>query len=145
MKLSSLKTDSKRAEQGVWVGDIPEMGDVKLLVRGWNNLAFRAQQQKLIRALPRGLRSGMQLLPKVQDQISAKCMRDTILLDWRNIQADDGSPIHYDRELAGKLLEDPDSRAFFDAVMWASMNIADGQAEEEEGLEKNSSPPSATT
>ena len=144
MKISSLKIDSARVEQGVWVGNIPELDDAELLVRGWNNVSFRRLQQKLIRALPRSQRSGAQLDPKVQDQINARCMRETILFGWRRIEDDDGNEIPYDKELAGKWLEDPDMRTFYEGVMWASMNVAEETAEEEEAIEKNLPPPSAT-
>ncbi len=144
MKISSVKIDSARVEQGVWVGNIPELDDAELLVRGWNNVAFRRLQQKLIRALPRSQRSGAQLDPKVQDQINARCMRETILFGWRRIEDDDGNEIAFDKELAGKWLEDPDMRTFYEGVMWASMNVAEETAEEEEAIEKNSPPPSAT-
>jgi hypothetical protein len=144
MKISSLKIDSARVEQGVWLGNIPELDDAELLVRGWNNVAFRRLQQKLIRGLPRSQRSGAQLDPKVQDQINARCMRETILFGWRRIEDDGGNEIPFDKELAGKWLEDPDMRTFYEGVMWASMNVAEETAEEEEAIEKNLPPPSAT-
>ena len=128
----------------IWVGNIPELDDAELLVRGWNNVAFRRLQQKLIRALPRSQRSGAQLDPKVQDQINARCMRETILFGWRRIEDDDDHEIPFDKDLAGKWLEDPDMRTFYEGVMWASMNVAEETAEEEETIEKNSLPPSAT-
>jgi hypothetical protein len=137
MKISSLKIDSARVEHGVWVGNIPEMGDVELLVRGWNNVAFRRMQQELIRALPRAQRRGTTLDPKVQDQINAKCMRETILFGWRHIQDDAGAEIAYSKDLAGQWLEDPDMRGFYDGVMWAAMNVADDFADGQEELEKN--------
>jgi hypothetical protein len=144
MKISSVKIDSARVEQGVWVGNIPELDDAELLVRGWNNVAFRRLQQKLIRALPRSQRSGAQLDPKVQDQINARCMRETILFGWRRIEDDQCNEIPFDKELAGKWLEDPDMRTFYEGVMWASMNVAEEAAEEEEAIEKNLPPPSGT-
>ncbi len=104
MKINAVKVDSALVEQGVWVGNIPEMDDVELLVRGWNNVAFRRMQQKLIRALPRSQRSGTQLDPKIQDQINAKCMRETILFGWRKIEDENDSPIPFSKEKAGEWL-----------------------------------------
>ena len=144
MKISSVKINSARVEQGVWVANIPELDDAELLVCGWNNLAFRRLQQKLIRALPRSQRSSAQLDPKVQDQINAKCMRELSCFGWRRVEDDDGNEIAFDKELAGKWLEDPDMRTFYEGVMWASMNVAEETAEEEEAIEKNSLPPSVT-
>ena len=69
-------------------------------------------------------------------------MRETILFGWRRVEDDDGNEITFDKELAGKWLEDPDMRTFYEGVMWASMNVAEETAEEEEAIEKNSLPPS---
>lgn len=142
MKISAVKVDSARIERGVWVGNIPEMGDVELLVRGWNNVAFRRMQQELIRALPRAQRRGPALDPAVQDRITARCLAETVLYGWRNVEDDDGKPIAYSKELALEWLLDPDMRAFFDAVTWAAMSVADETHEDREEMQKNSLPSS---
>jgi hypothetical protein len=145
MKISSVKVDAAQIEQGTWIGDIPEFGNVRLLVRGWNNLAFRAMQSRLMAAVPRAERKDKDKWPAIMDRINAQCMRETILLGWENIEDDQGNPIPFSKELAGQWLEDPDMRPFFDAVMWAAMEVGKDQAEDTEELEKNSGAPSATS
>jgi hypothetical protein len=94
-------------------------------------------QQELMRALPRAQRRGVTIDPKIQDQINSKCMRETILFGWENITDDAGTPIPYDKDLAGEWLDDPDMRAFFDAVVWASMNVAEAVSEDQDETAKN--------
>jgi hypothetical protein len=132
LKLSSLKIDSARLEQGAWVDNIPEMGGVRLKVRGAGNAAYRRLQQKLYDAVPRSKKIGGNLDPDEADRITAICMRDTILTDWDGFTNDDGSPVPFDREMAGEMLTDPDFVRFRNAVAWAASVVADQRAEDGE-------------
>ena len=53
MKLSEIKVDATAVESGEWIGDIPEMGNLRLLVRGLNNSDYKLMSSKLYAATPR--------------------------------------------------------------------------------------------
>lgn len=133
MKISEIKIDAQKFEQGAWVDNIPGMGDLRLKVRGVNNASWRKLQATLIAAVPRGKRVGGRIDPAEQDRITAVCLRDACLLDWDKLENDDGSAIPYAKEVAGKLLSDPATQMFRDAVSWAAGMVAenDGAAVEE--------------
>ena len=56
MELGEQRVDPKLREEGAWVSDIPEMGDLRLKVRGANNKAWEKRQDALISAVPRKMR-----------------------------------------------------------------------------------------
>jgi hypothetical protein len=137
MKLSNAAIDVDRQEKGDWVDDIPEMGDLRLKVRGLNNGEYRALEQKLIQALPRAARLRGQIGAADRERIQDQCLLDTVLIDWDRLTDDDGNAIAYDRDLAGRLLSDPAYARFRGAVIWAAAIVADGDAAEEAEIAKN--------
>ena len=139
MKLTDLEIDVDKLEQGDWVENIPDMGDLRLKVRGSGNSDFRALQQKLLRAVPRGkLRDG-RVPPEVQDAITGTLLLETVLLDWDGLADGNGEPIPYSREMAAKLLTEPKYRRFRDGVAWAADVVAERTKEDDEAMEGNSS------
>lgn len=136
MDISALKVSSVAIEQGEWVSDIPEAGDLRLKVRGMNNSAYRELQNKLVAAIPfKRRRKG--LSADEQERIQAKCLIETVLLDWENLRSGDQT-IPYSRDMAEKLITDPDYRAFRDAVLFAAVTVGEAQEADDSDLEKNS-------
>lgn len=136
MDLNDLRIDVSRQEDGGWVDNIPEMGDLRLRVRGLNNASWRKLQATLYNAVPRNKRPGGQVDPDEQDRITGICLRDTCLLDWDGV-TQNGEPVAYSRELANKLLTDPQFRKFREAVIWAAMTVAEQDAADAEDARKN--------
>lgn len=128
MRLSEIQINAAAVEEGEWIGDLPEMGDLRLKVRGLNNDKYRRLQQRLIEATPRAKRPGGRLDPAEQDRITAKCLTDTVLLDWSGLEGDEG-PIAYSAEMAKTLLTDPQYRRFRDAVIAAASRVEEVEAE----------------
>lgn len=141
MKLSDMKIDNNRLEQGAWVGDIPEMGDLRLKVRGFGNADFRRLQQRLFDAEPRQFKIGGRLDPERQDAILSACMLSTILIDWDGVTGDDGQPVAYSRDLAKTLLTEPEYRRFREAVSWAAGTVAETSDVDQADASGNSAPP----
>ena len=125
MKIGELKIDPAKQEQGAWVKDIPEMGEVQLLVRGLACSEFRKLQTQLIEQVPRSKRIKGKLDPDEQDRIMDVCLHRTILLGWKGFQNDDGSELPYSRELALTFLTDPAYRKIREAVLWAASSVAE--------------------
>lgn len=138
MKLSSLKVDAAAIEDGEWIGSIPEMGDLEVRVRGLNNAKYRRLQSKLIDAVPRAKRQGGRLDPDEQDRITAICLRETVLLDWRGLEGEDGAPVSYTKDLANDLLTKPEFRRFREGVIWAAAQVGEERAAADEDDAGNS-------
>lgn len=132
MKLSSLKVDAAAIEDGEWIGNIPEMGDLEVRVRGLNNAKYRRLQTTLIDAVPRAKRQGGRLDPDEQDRITASCLTATVLLDWRGLEGEDGQPVPYSKDLATDLLSKPEFRRFREAVIWAAAQVGEERAAADE-------------
>ena len=117
MKLNDLKIDAAKAEAGDWVGDIPDLGDLRLKVRGIANSDARRLRNKLVATLARALRTE----PLEQDKITARILAETVLLGWENFDQT------YSKERAFEILSDPDYEPFRDGVVWASTMVAECQ------------------
>lgn len=127
MKLQDVVIDSILVEQGEWVENIADMGDLRLKVRGLGNADWRRLSAKLSAAVPRDKKRGGVVDSDEQDKIIATCLRDTCLLDWANLTDQDDKPIPYSKAKAGELLNDPDMRRFAAATLWAASMVGDGK------------------
>lgn len=127
MKLSDLKIDLNKIETGIWVRNIPEMGDIELLVRPIDNPSYRRLQERLINAVPRSKRDGLSIPIDIRDEITAKCLLETVLLGWRGLRNDDATEIPFSRDLAEKLMLEPEYKSFRSAVAWAA-GVAETQS-----------------
>ncbi|KRE02598.1 hypothetical protein ASE61_15080 [Bosea sp. Root670] len=138
MKISELKIDPVKREEGAWIGDLPEMGGVRLHVRGIGCAEFRKLQAKLVEALPRSKRIGGRIAQEEQDRITGECLHRTILLGWEGFENDDGSPIEYSAEQAKAFMTEPAFSKIREAVVTAASLVAEGVAADTEELAGNS-------
>jgi hypothetical protein len=143
MKLSDIALDSERQEKGAWVEEIPELEGLKLLVRGINNNDWRRLQAKLIETMPRKKRISGRIDPDEQDRIQSTCLLSACLLDWDGLEDDDGKPIPYEKDMARKLLFEPEYRKFRDGVVWAANMVAEQTSEDQKEILGNLSKLSA--
>jgi hypothetical protein len=135
MKIERL--DIEKLEQGAWVDNIPEMGELRLKTRGSNNRDWRRLQTKLIAAIPRQRRMAT-LDPDESDRVTAILLRDTALLDWEGIEDGDGQPVPYSKEQAFEYLTNPAyGRRFLQAAVYAADVVSDHREEEAEQDSKN--------
>jgi hypothetical protein len=135
MKLE--KIDIEKLEQGAWVDNIPEMGELRLKTRGSNNRDWRRLQNKLIAAIPRQKRLGS-MDPDEFDRITAILLRDTALLDWAGLDDLDGNPLPFSKEQAFEYLTNKEyGRRFLAAAIYAADNVAEQREEETEQDSKN--------
>jgi len=119
MKLSDHKIDLKKREEGAWVTNIPDCGDLALKVRGMGNKDWAKLEQKLIMAVPRQRRTNG-LEPEDRLRINAILVRDCSLLDWRGIENGTGELVPYSKEAASQLLAD----AQYESFVWACVHAA---------------------
>jgi len=146
MKLSSMKVNAARAEQGAWVKDLPGMGDLRLRVRGFSNTDYTAFLAKEVAAAPRDQREGNRsdgpLKNKARDAIFIRGMAEHILIDWDKLTDENDKPIPYSKERAMDMLLDPDLRPFREAVAVAAAEIEQVESDRVEAVVGNFSPAS---
>lgn len=138
MKLSNVRVNPKAVEDGDWVKNLPEMDDLELKVRGQNSSAWKVLRRKLINALPRNIRNRPDGLPQqTEDALVDKLLVGAGLLDWKNLELDDGVK-PYSKELAEKLIKDPEWALFREAILTATVRVGTEVAEADEALSGNS-------
>lgn len=137
MKLTSMKTDPAKVEAGMWIGDIPDMGDLKLKVRPIGNPDYQRLYGRLVDATPRQHKPGGVVDFETRQQISARTLAETVLLGWEGLEDDDGKPLPYTADKAKELLSDPNLSAFRDAVAWAGSVARDQSIGNAEDSAKN--------
>lgn len=120
--MSDILIDCEAEAEGRWIGEIPDMGDLELLVRGFDCEAARRVRENRLRSWLRGVHphSPLREPPQyVRDQAVTVSLQQAILLDWRNL-TDKGEAVPYSPEMAGRLLTEPQWRPFRLAVIWAA-------------------------
>ncbi len=129
MDLQGVKVDPSKIEAGDWVENIPEMGDLRLKVRGVNCAAWRGLARKLSEAVPRNKKVGGRISQDEQDKIINACLLNVGVIGWANVTTA-GEPLPYSKDAATKLLADPALQAFRDAALWAC-TVVGAEAEKE--------------
>lgn len=136
MKISALKINSSAIEAGVWM-DAPGLTGVQFRVRGLANADYRRLSGKLNDGVPRDKRVGGRVDPIEADRMLVTLIIETILLDWRGLTDDADAPLPYSRDVAEKLLADPDYRVLRESVLAAASMVGEQQAEDIEAAAKN--------
>ncbi|WP_062220484.1 hypothetical protein [Aureimonas sp. D3] len=130
MDIEAIASDRAAIEQGAWVDGIPEMGELRLKVRGQTNPDFQRMMQRLTAAVPRSKRDGGRIDPVEMDRIIGTTLHATVLLDWEGVKVG-GEMRPYDRALAFRLCTEPRYLRFRQAVAWAAGEVDDLNAEAE--------------
>lgn len=143
MEINSLKRSTDRVEGGDWVSDIPEMGDLRLRVRGIGSAQYKAVYARKSRAVPRKDRErDGSIKDDVLHQIRGEALHEAILLEWGGLTSG-GQEYAYDADTAMKWLTDPDFADFHYATLYAAGVVGKDRADAQEELEKNSQTPLA--
>ncbi|MBR0855487.1 hypothetical protein [Bradyrhizobium liaoningense] len=124
-----------------WEKDLPDLGDLEVLVGPWENPAFERAMQKGIAALPPALRAGGQVEPAAYRRVLGRAIARTILFGWRNY-TDGGVAKDFDAEYAETVLTNPLYKPFLDGVVVAAKRVQVGAKAETEDLVGNSQPSS---
>lgn len=137
MDIKKIKRDSSKISEGQWVSDIPEAGDLKLLVRGMSSPIVQALMSRKLRAVPKGdkQRDGSPKL-EVVTRITSEVLHEAVLLDWSGL-TEDGKPVKFNSALAKEWLTNPDYKEFADCVAWAARAVDAGEAEAAAAVEGN--------
>lgn len=125
-------TDGKQ-----WETDLPELGDIAVLVAPWENAAFERELQKGIKALPPSLRPDGNVDPAAYRRVLGRTMARTILFDWKNYQSG-GAEKPFDVAYAEQILSDPKYRTFRDGVIAAAKRVQAGIKTDQDAVVGNS-------
>lgn len=125
-RISNLKTDAKKEVEGNWV----DFGSgLMVKVARIDNIAFMGHLRKISRKYVAQSRTGddtktLELLEKLRK----KAMARFVLLDWSNMEDDDGKPIEYSPEKALELFDSVPE--FYRGIIDISSDAATFKAEE---------------
>jgi hypothetical protein len=138
MKITAFKTDLKKETGGVW---LPGGAGLELLVARWNNSIFEEEIARLQEEM--GARFVIAGSPDVEQnrEIIRRAAAKTILLGWKNLEEEDGSPIEYSVEKAYQLMTDMPE--FYRLVVQLANNINNFRVDKVNRLAGNSSATSA--
>lgn len=120
-----------------WEKDLPDMGDLELLVSPWENAAYNRQLDKLVRALPPNLRQDGAVEPGAFYRCVGRAMSTTVIHGWRNLKVG-GVELPFDPKTAEPYLTNQEYKPFRDAVVAAARRVQQGVKAGEEVLEGNS-------
>ena len=98
--LNSLKADKTLQEDGNWVKDI--LPDLHVKVRSTSSHTFKKRMAELLKPYQR---LGKEPSLEQQEEVSAKAVAETLLLDWSGVVSD-GKEVEYTVENAIALFTD---------------------------------------
>lgn len=104
MKASKLAIAPEAIEGGIWIDKIAGCGDLRLKMRGRNNPDWERAYFEKVQAIPQHLRSNG-LSDEDRRRIELECLIETALVDWGNLEDDDGSQIPVSRAM--EMLQEP--------------------------------------
>lgn len=131
MKLSQIKVNAQAEENGRWMPASGLFG-VQIKVRGLNNSAARAARAKIQESFARKKMSDAEA-----EQAQVELIADTILIDWRGVENDDGTALICDREAKIAILSNPEMRLFREAVLLAASLVGEDELAAKEQDAKN--------
>lgn len=106
-KISEIMADMEKVEKGRWVN---YAADIKLLVAGINNSQYREARQRLLKPHQHSIRTGLLGAEQLMDMLKPTAAK-YLLLDWTNLEDENGQAIPYSPEQALKFFKD---KAFAD-------------------------------
>jgi len=96
MKLSAIRADLDKELQGAWV---PYAGDIVLKIARWNNERCQEVYRRLLDER-KVLLGAKELTDEQRIDVQKEVAAQTILVDWKGVEDDDGQPIPYSSDTA---------------------------------------------
>jgi hypothetical protein len=142
LKLSSLKRDLQKENEGDWV-PVADWPGVCLKVRSIASKDYQVAREMLVTKLTRSL-GRLPTSPEMEPMLG-KLVAAHLLRGWKGIAGDDEKPLAYDPKVAVDMLADPAYRELEQQVILAASRIGDRDVEFVTDATKNSEQPSGTT
>lgn len=128
-KLSAIKQDLDLEKDGVWFDF--SMG-IELKIANANNPVFKDYLKKITKPFIQQIRNSPDG-SDIQTRLFKKAAARHLVLDWRNIEDDDGNEVPFSSETCLEYFNDPSLREFYNfVVLSANANEMYRQQIEEE-------------
>ena len=134
MKLSAIRADLDKELQGAWV---PYAGDIVLKIARWNNERCQEAYRKLLERR-KVLLDAKELTDEQRIDVQKEAASQTILLDWKGVEDDDGQPIPYSSDTALEWFRDKELWRLWNFVFMQSFEEENFRKEQIQDAEKNS-------
>lgn len=133
VKLSLVKTDADLETNGIWVEW--ELG-IRLRIARAGNRAFDTKFQALQEPYLNGVRANT-LPAAVAEELLKEAVAETILLEWGNLEGDDGEPLPYSAQQALEFFNDEALRDLYKFVLVTSQTHSHYRVKLDDDAAKN--------
>jgi hypothetical protein len=140
-RLNAFKVDSQAIEAGQWVSPGDEYDDLQLLCRGYTDVYYDAQAQKMRRAATAYGGDLAKVPNSIQRDIRIDCLIRHIVLDVKGLADENGKAVDFARFC--DLLRNPDYGQLVVATMTAASMVGRQIAQDKADASGNSATPSA--
>lgn len=120
-KLSRVKIDAKRAVEGVWH---TYAEGIEVRVARMFNPNYERVVAELMKPHAKEYRAG-RLSNEQMEDVRVQAIARTVLLDWKNVEDDDGQPMPYTPERGLAVLRDP---GYVDLLAFISAKAGDWES-----------------
>jgi len=121
-------TDPALSIEGVWV---PWRLDIELKIASFNNPAFERALRRVTKPHKRRIATG-DIDDEVLESLSKESVAKLLLLDWKNVQGEDGKDIPYSWEKALEFFNDERTKQLYRDVIAISRDHSLFMAQDEE-------------
>lgn len=102
-KITAVMTDLEKVEKGVWVD---YAAGIKLCVAGINNENYKKMKDKILKPYLRQIRAKSMTSQELLEVIKPAAAKH-LLVDWDNIEDENGKPLEYSYEKALEFFNNP--------------------------------------
>ena len=129
MKIDSVEVST----EAVWV---TYDEDFRLLLRRWNNPAFKKEVKKLQRPLLKGLRRGSSQAETAMESVQQRAASKHVLVGWSGLEDSEGNEIPYSPEKALEYFRS-DNVPLYDFVVEEAGDLANFRSQDIEDITGN--------
>ena len=133
-RLTSLRTDAKKSVEGIWR---PFDLGIEFLIAKKPNAKYEEKLAVLSEPYISQIHSGT-LSPEVDRDLTMQAVIGTVLLDWKNVDDEEGNPIPCTPEVAYETLKQEVYEDVYNWILMTAHNTALFRMAITEGTVKNS-------
>lgn len=121
MKLQAIMMDPSAAKDGAWCN---YMADMEFRILRSNGPKMMECMHRLMEPhYANGVKNFEDLDEAEKERIEVRSLAEAVLVDWRGVEDDDGTPIPYSVEKAEEILRMPEAVALREWIGFQSLNF----------------------